>query len=137
MLQNIHTKRELFSIMRRFIKNKDRGISMDLFASAAGLNKYTILDVFVYGREPLTKNVQRRVSKAYQAWMNGEIAIMQNRDRTKFIEYRREPKPRIIPTTGLQMVNGQIRISVGMKNMDDYSRQPLLKGDEDAGIAWL
>lgn len=108
---------------------------MDLFASAAGLNKYTILDVFVYGREPLTKNVQRRVSKAYQAWMNGEIAIMQNRDRTKFIEYRREPKPRIIPTTGLQMVNGQIRISVGMKNMDDYSRQPLLKGDEDAGIA--
>jgi hypothetical protein len=135
MLQKVHTKRELYSLMKRFIKNKERGISTKLFCELAGISQTILLDTFVYHTEPLTKNVQRRVSKAYQAWLNGEVAIMQNRDRTKFVEYRREARPRIVPSTGLKMVNGQIKISVGMKNMDDYSQEPLLKGDNDGGIA--
>lgn len=46
---------------------------------------------------------------------------MQNRDRTKFVAYRKEEKPRLVPTTGLQVVNGQIKIRVGMSNKSDYS----------------
>lgn len=127
------TKSELISLMRRFIRNKDRGISIKLFAEAAGLDKRHFLDIFWYRAVPLTEKMQIRVSKAYEAWRDGKLAIMQNRNRTKFVGYRETPQPRVLPTTQLQMINGQIKIKVGMKNIDDYSQPPILEGDNNAG----
>ena len=46
---------------------------------------------------------------------------MKNRDNTKFVAYRREEKPRLARSTGLQVVNGEIKIKVGISNLGDYS----------------
>ena len=131
MVNDVLTKKELMMQMRRFIRDKERGISMKLFADLCGVNKAHLLDVFWYRSEPLTEYIQRRVDKGYKAWQRGEVAIMQLRNRSKYIEYRREAKPRILPTTGLQMINGKIGIRLGMRNIDDYSQPPLFEGDNN------
>ena len=121
MLPTVITKRELLRIIKRFIKDQNRGISVKLFAEVCGVNKEHLLDVFFYRNQPLTEYMQVRVSKGYKSWLKGEIAIMQSRNKTRTVEYRREPKPRLAPATGLQLVNGQIRIKVGVINKGDYS----------------
>ena len=124
-------KTTLRRAIKRFLQDKNRGISIDLFAQLAGISTSHLKDVFLYESEPMTEYIQRRVSKAYTEWVNGEVAIMQNRNRSKYIEYRREAKPRILPTTGLQMINGKIGIRLGMRNIDDYSQPPLFEGDNN------
>ena len=63
--------------------------------------------------------------KAYLAYTRGEVAVMQNRDTSKFVEYRREPKPRMARTQRLEFVNGQFKVSVGIRNRNDYSHPSL------------
>lgn len=121
MMPRTLTKRDLLREIRLFIKDKERGISVKLFADLCGVDHIHLLDVFIYQVAPLTERMQRRVSKGYESWKKGEVAIMQNRDRSKFVTYRKEEKPRLVPTTGLQVVNGQIKIKVGMSNKGDYS----------------
>jgi hypothetical protein len=104
----------------RFLKDKDRGISMELFAELAGVSKSHIKDVFLYETEPMTEYVQRRVSKAYTEWTNGEVAIMQNRDNSKFVQYRKESKPVMQKKTTLQVVNGKIALKIGIAPKYDY-----------------
>jgi len=69
----------------------------------------------------LTEYVQRRVSKAYVEYRDGEVAIMQNRDTSKFVQYRKELKPVLQRSTGLQVINGEIKIKVGIANKHDYA----------------
>ena len=116
---------ELRRIIKRFLQDKDRGISIPLFADLAGISVAHLRDVFMNETEPLTEYVQRRVSKAYNEWKDGEVAIMQNRDTSKFVQYRKDPKPRMARSTGLQVVNGEIKIKVGISNKYDYSVIPL------------
>jgi len=106
--------------MKRFLQDKDRGISVELFAQLAGLSKSHIKDVFVYETEPLTEYVQRRVSKAYNEWTSGEVAIMQNQDNTRFVQYRKESKPVMQKKTTLQMVDGKIGLKIGIAPKYDY-----------------
>jgi len=121
MLPVVLPKRELLRIIKRFIKDQDRGISVKLFAEICGVNKEHLLDVFFYRTQPLTEYMQIRVNKGYQSWLKGEVAVMQNRDKTRFVEYRREAKPRLVRSTGLQLVNGEIKIKIGVSNKGDYS----------------
>ena len=60
----IHPRSELRRIIKRFLKDKERGISIPLFADLAGLSVVHIRDVFINESEPMTEYVQRRVSKA-------------------------------------------------------------------------
>jgi len=113
-------KTVLRKAMYRFLKDRQRGISMELFAELAGVSKSHIKDVFLYETEPMTEYVQRRVSKAYTEWVNGEVAIMQNRDNTKFVQYRKEAAPVLQKTTNLQVVNGKITLKIGIKPKYDY-----------------
>ena len=80
-LEGVIPKRELLAIIKRFIKDQNRGISVKLFAELCGINKEHLLDVFYYRVHPLTEYIQIRVSKGYKAWEKGEVAIMQNRDK--------------------------------------------------------
>lgn len=121
----IHPKAQLKKIMKRFLADPNRGISHTLFSELAGISRKHLLDVFDYETEPLTEYMQRRVSKAYTAWCNGEVAIMQNRDASRFVEYRKEAKPVLQKTTRLQLVNGEIKISVGVKPKYDYGKTTL------------
>lgn len=121
MLQAVLPKKQLLTEVKRFIKDKDRGISLKLFADLCGIDKTHLLDVFFYRTHPLTEYIQIRVSKGYKAWQNGEVAVMQNQDKTRFVEYRRTAKPRTVNSTGLQVVNGVIKIKLGVRNLGDYS----------------
>jgi len=125
MVSNVLPKRELLRVIKRFIKDPNRGISIRLFAELCGVDKDHLLDVFFFRTHTLTEYMQIRVNKGYQSWQKGEVAVMQNRDKTRFVEYRREPKPRLARTTGLHLVNGEIRIKVGVSNRGDYSGQTL------------
>ncbi|UOF81568.1 hypothetical protein [Bacteriophage sp.] len=118
-------KAELRRIIKKFLLDKNRGISVELFAELCGVNYTYMRDVFIYETENMSEHLQRRVSKGYMAWARGEVAVMQNRDRTKFVDYRKEAKPRLVRSTGLQVVNGEIKIRVGITNRNDYSTPTL------------
>ena len=117
----IHPKTELRRIIKRFLQDKNRGISISLFAELAGLSTSHIRDVFLNESEPMTEYVQRRVSKAYQEWIKGEVAIMQNRDTSLFVQYRKEAKPILHKSSKLTLINGEIKINMGIKPKYDYS----------------
>lgn len=114
-------KLELKRLMRRFILDKDRGISLKLFSNHAGLSEAHFYDVFKYLSEPLTEMMQIRVSKAYQEYCRGELAIMQNRDNTRFVQYRKEAKPQFERTSKLELVDGRIQIKLGIKPKYEYN----------------
>ena len=118
-------KAVLRKAIKRFLQDKERGISMELFAELAGVSKSHIKDVFLYETEPMTEYVQRRVSKAYTEWTNGEVAIMQNRDNSKFVQYRKESKPVMQKKTTLQVVDGKISLKIGIAPKYDYLTQTL------------
>lgn len=125
MLQAVTPKKQLLVEIKRFIKDQNRGISIKLFAELCGIEKSHLLDVFFYRKHPLTEYVQIRVSKGYDAWKKGEVAVMQNQDKTRFVEYRRTAKPRVVNSAGLQVVNGAIKIKLGVRNLGDYSSPDL------------
>lgn len=119
MQANVISKQELLKTMRLFMQDENRGISIELFAELAGLNRTTLNEVFLKDAV-LTEYVQRRVSKAYAEWRSGAVAVMQNRNNTKFVQYRKEPKPRMIRGYGLQVVGGEIKLKLGVRNRADY-----------------
>lgn len=120
-MTKIMLKKDLFRQIKRFLLDDKRGISMKLFADVCGLHEDTLENVFLKEVYPMSEYVQIRVSKGYNAWRNGEIAVMQNRDKTRFVEYRKEAKPRLSRGLGVQFVNGKVKLKVGLKNRYDYS----------------
>ena len=56
---------------------------------------------------------------------NGEVAIMKNRDNTKFVQYRKDARPVVERKNQLEVVNGQIKLKIGLVNKYDYSQQTL------------
>lgn len=124
-MKEVISRIELLRIIRKFLEDKNRGISQELFAELAGMSKEHLLDVFIRGVYPLSERVQRRVSRAYEHFRDGEVAIMQNKDRTKFLEYRRQPKPRMTRSMGLEVKNGAIKLRIGVKNRVDYEERDI------------
>ena len=115
------SKRELTKHMQRFYADKERGISIALFAELAGISHGHFHDVFIYNHEPLTENVQRRVSKSYQQWKAGNVKVMKRHDNTRYVDYRKESQPVFMPKTWLQVTAEGIKVKVGMVNRHDYS----------------
>lgn len=117
---HVLSKKELLRIVKKFLEDYDRGISMRLFAELSGMSEYHLKDVFLYQTKPLTETVQRRVNKAYHAYVNGEVRVMQNQDQTRFVEYRREAKPVFTKSTSLTLTSEGIKISLGIKPKYNY-----------------
>jgi hypothetical protein len=120
-MQPVIPRLELKRTITRFLTDKHRGISIPLFAELCGVSVAILRLVFIKEEEPLTEYVQRRVSKGYQSWVRGEIAVMMNRDQTRFVQYRKEAKPKVARSMGLEVQNGQIKLRIGLKNKADYS----------------
>lgn len=118
---NVIPKKELYRIMKRFIADPNRGISMALFSEVAGVGERNMLEIFVYEKNNCSEIIQRRVSKAYKQWVAGELAIMANRDKTRYVEYRKVPKPRLGRSYGLQVVGDEIKLKIGIRNKAEYS----------------
>lgn len=118
-------KKELLRVIKRFLEDKDRGISVALFSELCGLSAGHLNEVFLYENQPLTEMVQRRVTNAYNAWKNGMVAIMKNRDNTKFVDYRREPRPEMIRGYGLTYGPNGLKLNIGIRNRRDYESETL------------
>jgi len=121
------SKTELRQQMRLFLLDRRRGIPISLFADLCGLHKETLRKCFVTEEWEITEFVQLRVLRAFTAWMAGEIRVMVKRDRTKYVEWRKSPQPRMYKHAGLTFEDGMIKLDIGPKNRADYSRQPLFK----------
>ena len=119
--EEVLPKSELKRIMKRFMADQNRGISLEHFAEIAGMTRENMALIFVYEKHDMSEIIQRRVSKAYKQWLNGELVVMQNKDRTKFVDYRKEPKPRLARGYGLQVVDGEIKLKLGIRNKAEYS----------------
>jgi glutamate synthase domain-containing protein 2 len=124
-MSGVIPKKELHSLMKRFFADKNRGISVALFAELAGCSKTTIEDCFIFDKMPISETTQRRVSKAYEHYLNGNVAIMQNRDLSRFVKYRDKPQPHYVKSQRISVVNGEVKISLGIKNRRDYSQESL------------
>ena len=118
------SKAQLKVEMKRFIADLDRGISINLFAELCGISKQHLDDVFKYEKEPLTEHIQRRVNKGYADWKAGKVVVMRL-GRKKWVEYRREPKPPLFPTSKLVLTNQGFQVKVGFVNRHDYSQPQL------------
>ena len=116
---SVMPKTELLTVVGRFLQDENRGISVNLFCELAGISEETLRQVFLRHAYPMSEQVQRRVSKAYKAWMAGEVAIMQARDTSKYVEYRRDPRPRYGRTQRLHVVNGKIQLDIGIRSKHD------------------
>jgi lambda repressor-like predicted transcriptional regulator len=122
----LRPKRELIEWFRRFWADKERGISMELLVEFTGVSKKTLEEVARRGNRPMQDWVQSALSKFAHEWEAGMIEVYQRPNRTKAIRYRREPVLDMRPSVGLQVVDGQIRLNVGLKNRANYMT-PTLK----------
>lgn len=115
------SKSELKRQIKKFLQDKDRGISVNLFSELCGISRHYLWQVFVLEQEPLTETTQTRVNRAYALWKQGYVKVMKNRDNTRFVDFRKVAQPPIMPSTGLKMTSEGIKIRVGMVNRHDYS----------------
>jgi hypothetical protein len=120
-MQSVISKHELKRIIKSFLEDKKRGISMRLFAELAGISETYLQSIFLYELEPLTEIVQIRVSKAFNAWKNGEVSIMETFHGKRFIQYRKIAQPLAKKTLGLKYTKEGIKINLGIKPKYDYS----------------
>ena len=122
-------KRELMEQMRRFFEDKNRGISIKNFADLCGFYKSDLRDVFIYKKRPLSEYVQVRVSRALNAWKNGDVAVMRKRFN-KYVQFRKQSRPRIARSVRIVFEDGNFRLKPGLRNLGDYSEKTL---DEQIG----
>jgi len=115
------SKDQLKIEMKRFYLDKDRGISIKLFAELAGVNIEHFYDVFIYDKQPLTEYIQKRVNKAYREWKQGKVQVMRKITRETYVDYKKEPVLPMRKHLGLKVENGQIVINLGVKNRHDYA----------------
>ena len=120
-------KHELLRIMQRFLDDPTRAISIAMFAQLAGLSTETIKEVFINEAYPMSEMVQIRVSKAYKAWLNGEVAVIRNPNGTKYVEYRKTPRQALKKELGLKLVDGKFKIKLGVRPKYDYSGLTLVE----------
>lgn len=124
-MQPALSKHELKRVIHQFLKDPNRGISIRLFAELAGMSQGHLQDVFLYQTEPVSETVQRRVDKAYKAYVNGEVSVMQNKDGSRYIEYRKVARPLMKKSLGLQVTGDGIKINLGVKPKFNYGQYNL------------
>ena len=112
---------ELLRQVKKFIADDNRGISIALFCELCGISKTTLRDVFLDEKVPMSVPVQIRVNKGLREMRQGRVKIMQRRDRTRYVDYRREPQPVLKPQLGLVATSEGIKLRIGLKNRSDYS----------------
>jgi hypothetical protein len=121
----MRTKAQLLEEMPKFLADKNRGISVAMFAELCGVDPSHLRDVFLKRSEPLTERLQRRVNKAYAQVLAGEIRIMQ-RGLRRYMEYREEPKPSMVRRSLIAWDGAGFKLDIGVRpRAEDYRRQDL------------
>lgn len=120
-MNTVIPKQELKLLVGRFLKDKQRGISLQKFADLCGISREFLADVFIYENAPMSEVTQRRVSAAYQAWREGRVRIMRRSDQTQFVDYRKVAEPAIFSHMGIVKSPDGFKLSIGPRNRHDYS----------------
>ena len=115
------SKQQLMKEIKLFFKDKDRGISIELFWELAGLSKLHMEEVFVRETRPLTEYTQKRVNRAYAIWKTGRVKVMRKYSGHRYVDFRKEPEIPLVPHLKIEMVNGQAKVKLGAVNRHDYS----------------
>ena len=112
-------------VMEKFFADKKRGISIRLFTELCGLTEDHLRDVFQRKNYPLTEFVQRRVNRAYEQWINGDVAVMRFR-RDVYLEFRKKPKQTMVRRNLIEFDGNQFKLNIGVRpKADDYRRDDL------------
>jgi hypothetical protein len=120
-LNTVYPKEELKVLVGKLLRDKARGISVQKFADLCGISKDLLQDVFIYEIVPMTETTQRRVSAAYQHWVDGRVRIMRRKDKTTYVDYRKTPEPAIFSHMGIVKSPDGFKLSIGPRNRHDYS----------------
>lgn len=120
----VMSRNELLRQLKLFKADKKRGITFKNFALIAGIGYYHLNNI-VAERVPLTAFMQRRLSKALNEYKAGKVATIEHVSGRTEPVYRKKALPLAKKTVGLTLKNGQISISVGMRQLGDYSRPTL------------
>lgn len=120
-MNTVFPKEELKRLVGKLLRDKERGISIQKFADLSGISKDLLQDVFIYEITPMSETTQRRVSAAYQHWVDGRVKIMRRKDQTQYVDYRKIPEPAIFPHMGIVNSPDGFKLSIGSRNRHDYS----------------
>jgi hypothetical protein len=120
-LNTVFPKEELKVLVGKLLRDKARGISIQKFADLCGISKDLLQDVFIYEIVPMTETTQRRVSAAYQHWVDGRVKIMRRKDKTTYVDYRKVAEPAIFSHMGIVKSPDGFKLSIGPRNRHDYS----------------
>ena len=71
----------------------------------------------------MSEESQVRMSRALQRLERGDVTVMRNRNRTKYLQYNTTPKPRVVRGYGLKLDGGKITLNIGLKNKADFSNR--------------
>ena len=119
------TKAELLRQIKKFLQDPNRGISKKMFAELCGIDYANMLKIFESEELPMTELTQIRVNKGYEAWKRGEVRVMRRPNQTRYVDYRKIAEPVLMPSMGLKMVGGKLKLRVGLVNRHDYSQRDL------------
>ena len=120
MRQDVYSRKELTRIMRRFIRDRNRGISLEMFAELCGYSLGHLRDVFVYMRFGITDTMQIRVSRAFNTVKDGYAKTMEFENK-RYVEYRKVPKPVLKRETRLVFDGNEFKMHSAVRNKFDYS----------------
>lgn len=118
-------KAELYRRMDRFAADNKKALSWKFLGELAGVDAEHLRNIFLNKSVPLTEYVQIRVSRALERLAAGDVTVMQNRWRERYLQYNQTPKPRMVKANQLVLEDGKIGLKVGIKNRNDYSETTL------------
>jgi hypothetical protein len=74
----------------------------------------------------MSEVTQIRVDRALKKMEAGEVTVMRNKDRSRFVKYNKDPDPRPQRTYTVNFQGGNFTVKTGLKARYDYSK-PTLK----------
>lgn len=125
------TKAELYRQMTRFSEDANSPFSWQSMSEVCGISADHLRKVFIYRTVPLTEETQVRVSRALEKIKRGDVTVMYNKDKSRFIKHNNEPKPRVMRGYQIKLIDGQLRVQPGLVNRNDYSQITLKEQLED------
>ena len=114
-------KQEIREWFKRFWADRSRGVSAVVLCDFLNIGVTTFGESVLRNKMPMSNAMQATMSKFIHEWEIGRIEATKNRWNGSKLQYRREPKVELAPTVGLRVVDGQIRLKVGLQNRRDYS----------------
>ena len=115
------TKKDIRAAVERFMADETNSMSERLLCELAGISRDTFRNVFKHKITDITPTTQIRMERALKALEAGEVSIYRRKDRTRYIQYRKEAKVPLAPGLRLTLKEGQIGLKIGMRNKNCYT----------------